>query len=546
MYVIANALKNLTRNSGRNLLIAAIILAIISTTVVALIINNTARAVIDSYQDQFASEVTITPDMEKVREEAMARMNESGGAVGRVFLQRPQLSPEQLLQFTTSEALKESRVYASMPANSDQITAIDQSEDDDTTAEQPGGAVTFGPDGGGSAGTEGSGGVAVGKVFGAGGNFRVYGDYFADFDEGNRSLAEGSGRMPEREGEALVSADLADENDLAIGDTITLTSSLRLELDDTFDAQGKSDGDTITLNGTEYTLSLIDDTTYQASREVTFDLTIVGIYDDLTDAYPDPNMPTFAALNRRNEILTTLDTLLALRKTDEQGVEVQATYFLTSPDKLDAFISDVRGMGLTDEFIVSTNSAQYEQTVRPVQSMKNLSLMFLAVVLVLGSIILLLLTSISIRERKYEIGVLRAMGMKRGAVALGLWAELLMITLFCLALGIAIGSLVAQPITDALITQQVEAQKNEAAAQGGPTMIGGPQGGGVTIGGGPGMRIIGGGAQAQPLTEMDVSLSATTLAQVALLALALATLAGLVSISRITKYEPIKILMERN
>ena len=77
-------------------------------------------------------------------------------------------------------------------------------------------------------------------------------------------------------------------------------------------------------------------------------------------------------------------------------------------------------------------------------------------------------------------------------------------------------------------------------------MRGGPQGGGITIGGGPGMRIAGMGAQAQPLTEMDVSLSPTTLAQIVGLALALATVAGLVSISRITKYEPIKILMERN
>jgi len=445
MYVIANALKNLFRNSGRNLLIAAIILAIISTTVVALIINNTARAVIDSYQDQFASEVTITPDMEKVREQAMAQMNENGAGVGRVFLQRPELSPEQQLQFTTSAALRESRVYANVPASSEQIVAIDHSDDDSAATELPGGAVTYGPDGGGgpASAADAGGGPAVGMVFGGRGDFRVYGDYFADFDEGNRSLVEGPSRMPERESEALISVDLAEENDLAVGDTITLTSTLRLELDDTFDAQGKGDGDTISLNGIEYTLALIDDTTYHASREVTYDLTIVGIYDDLTDAYPDPNMPAFAALNRRNEILTTLDTVLALRQTDERGVEVQATYFLTSPDKLDAFISDVRGMGLTDEFIVSTNSAQYEQTVKPVASLKNLSLVFLAVVLVLGSIILLLLTSISIRERKYEVGVLRAMGMRRSLVALGLWAELLIITLLCLGLGIAVGTLIA-------------------------------------------------------------------------------------------------------
>jgi len=53
MYIFQNALKNVARNKGRNILIAAIIFAIILTTVVALIINNTATAVIDRYKEQF-------------------------------------------------------------------------------------------------------------------------------------------------------------------------------------------------------------------------------------------------------------------------------------------------------------------------------------------------------------------------------------------------------------------------------------------------------------------------------------------------------------
>jgi|GEM_PF-204239 len=542
MYVVANALKNLVRNAGRNLLIAAIIFTIISMTVVALIINNTASAVIDSYQNQFASEVTIAPDMEKVREQAMAEMSAGGGA--RVMIRRPELAPEKQLEFMTSDALKESVVYASTSASSEQITALDQSDSDDSLG-QPlpgGGVVTSGPSGGGGPGG-GQGGM---MIFGGGGNYRVYGDYFQDFAEGNRSLADDNSRIPSANNEALISADLAEENNLSVGDTVTFTSTLRIGLDDTFDAEGKVDGDTITIKGVDYTLGIFDEMHYAASREVSYDLKIVGIYDDLTDEYPDPNMPAFAALNRRNEILTTLDTLLDLRNTDEEGVEIQATYYLKSPDYLDSFTSDVRAMGLSDEFIVSTNSAYYEQTVRPVQSMKNLSLVFLAVVLALGGIILILLTSISIRERKYEIGVLRAMGMKRGKVAFGLWTELLVITLACLVLGIAVGGLIAQPITDVLITQQVKAQQGDMVDQGGPMMISGSQGGGPSFSAGPGIRIAGGGEQAKPLTEMDVSLSLMTLGQIAVLALVLASVAGLISIGRITKYEPIKILMERN
>jgi putative ABC transport system permease protein len=51
---------------------------------------------------------------------------------------------------------------------------------------------------------------------------------------------------------------------------------------------------------------------------------------------------------------------------------------------------------------------------------------------------------------------------------------------------------------------------------------------------------------AEPLTELSVALTPLAVAQIAGLALVLATLAGLVTLSRITKYEPIKILQERN
>ena len=60
MYILQNALKNLVRNKGRNLMIGAIIFVIILTTVVSLIINNTSSAVIEDYKERFASEVRIT------------------------------------------------------------------------------------------------------------------------------------------------------------------------------------------------------------------------------------------------------------------------------------------------------------------------------------------------------------------------------------------------------------------------------------------------------------------------------------------------------
>lgn len=54
----------------------------------------------------------------------------------------------------------------------------------------------------------------------------------------------------------------------------------------------------------------------------------------------------------------------------------------------------------------------YNQIVGPVEGLSSVSSTFLIIVLIFGGISIAVISSIAIRERKYEIGVLRAMGMK--------------------------------------------------------------------------------------------------------------------------------------
>ena len=91
--------------------------------------------------------------------------------------------------------------------------------------------------------------------------------------------------------------------------------------------------------------------------------------------------------------------------------------------------------------------------------MKGIFLTFMIVVIILGSIILALLSSITIRERKYEIGVLRAMGMKK-AKSRGLISEALMITAVCLVVGLVIGS--ALSTANTILQNQIEARNRQS------------------------------------------------------------------------------------
>lgn len=92
--------------------------------------------------------------------------------------------------------------------------------------------------------------------------------------------------------------------------------------------------------------------------------------------------------------------------------------------------------------------------------------------------------------------------------------------------------MLAQPIADMLLQQQIDAV--QAATQN--TQM-------------QGMMMAGGMINAvveEPLSHLDVVLNMATLLKISMIALLLTTVSAVSSMLKIVKYEPIKILMERN
>ena len=639
MYIVKNALSNLLRNKGRNILVAAIIFAIVASTVVALIINNTAAAEIERYKESLSSQVHFTPNSEKMQalmeqqqqeqqeqqaqeyDDRAGQIAQLAGQVSDMSAQMQELeeqlleledaaeAPEEqllrlenqmmqlqteinalqdemsqlqglqdeyeqmqqmggrgffrvsggmtgipaesLLKFAESDALSESDGYhinGFLGADSEQITAIDQSDDADDGFNQ-------------GYQSSGGGNVAFATRIGCG-NYRLYGGLWEDFGETNGSrelLDDGVSAFPEKDDECVISQDLAESNGIKVGDEITFTAQMRIDIPSDLDLTDYADGDTIVINGTAYTLSemgggrgmggMAAGTFFTASREVEITLAVTGIYADYNSEYADEGMADMgaASMNRRNEILMTLDSLLALRAKDETNIQLSATYYLKNPDRLDDFASFAYANGLDDLYDVTTDSESFERVVKPVEATKSFSLLIMIIVLVLGGIILVLLTSIAIRERKYEIGVLRAMGMKKKKVALGLWTELLVITCACLVVGVTVGAVLAQPAATLMIEQnQSQADEEAEVGPGGMRGVPGAQMAAVRSVSG-GVSFLGGNdSNVSAADRMDVMISFATVLEIIGIALLLSTLAGLLSLTKITKYEPIKILMERN
>lgn len=83
----------------------------------------------------------------------------------------------------------------------------------------------------------------------------------------------------------------------------------------------------------------------------------------------------------------------------------------------------------------------------PLQNLSKFAAWFLLVVLLIGGVILIVFHIFNIRERKYEIGVLTAIGMRKSRVALQFLTELFVVTFAFLLLGTAIGGAASVPVT---------------------------------------------------------------------------------------------------
>jgi putative ABC transport system permease protein len=314
-----------------------------------------------------------------------------------------------------------------------------------------------------------------------------------------REIVEG--RMFNGLNEAVISQELARHNNVSIGDVIEFRGAY--------------------------------------ATDISYNLTVVGIYSDTTEEYANFFMAMHGrfADNRRNEILTSFETLLAAGWQDNAGLDMRSAYFLRNPDDLGKFEAQVRAMGLPFTYNVNINQAAYDRVTGPLAGMRSAAMTFMFVMLILGAITLALVSYMAVRERKYEVGVLRAMGMERGMVALGMIAESVMIAAICLVLGLGIGSAVAQPIADGILEGQVTQAEAEANAGSGNNR--------VLFAGGQ-LHTSDTAAGYSPVSEIQLNLGAEVIIQIILITLALAALTGIIGVVIITQYEPLKILRERN
>lgn len=278
--------------------------------------------------------------------------------------------------------------------------------------------------------------------------------------------------------EALVSADMAKKNNLKVGST--------------FKAYNKT-------------------------------IKVVGIFDSSNKASNDTVVMPLAAVQRLS---------------GQSGDISSATATVDSIDNLDSTTSAIKSK-LGNAADVTSSQENAKEVVQSLESIKSTTLVSLIGAVIAGVAVILLTMVMIVRERRREVGVLKAIGATNRKVIAQFVAEAVALTLLASVIGLGLGVLGANPITKSMVSSS---QNNQNQVGQTPS--------GVGMGGGQRPQMRGGGlggafsapGQARKVGNITVAIGWQTVVYGVAAALVIALLGSALPAWLITKIRPAEVM----
>lgn len=504
MIIVKNAFRNMICNKGRNILIGIIITIVTLCTCIALAIHQAGTNLVQTYKDTNPLSISFSLNMNELRDASDDEKNDFTA-----------LTTDDIEKYGDSDLVKDYYYTLEASLSSDDASAVNDNV-------RPSGDDENAPDDLPEEDTN------RGKDMGNIGDFRItaYSNfaYLSDFTDGVKKIIDGTMVTGDaKEDEIVISESLAEENDIEVGDEV------------------------------EFYLPSDEDTTY------TF--TVVGIFEEVSSDNSSDFMG-MNALNGSNQIYANISTVQDI--LNDQGEDdsklvandgLNAEFYLYNNDDLDNFKEEVQEKGLSSYYSVTTNEEEINQQLEPIQNIVSFSIQFLIVILIIGVVVLTIINFLNIRDRKYEIGVLRAIGMSKVKVSSQLILEIFFVAIISLAIGTTSGVLLAQPVTDKILEQEISSYTESAVNVQNNFGGGGFERPSQDISGGkapdnmPGGR---GGEQKGPtnvtnyVNSLTVHIGADTILELFGISILLIIGSSVVACIFVNKYNPNTILQNRN
>ena len=239
------------------------------------------------------------------------------------------------------------------------------------------------------------------------------------FESGTVKLIEGSHIMPEGDHAAVISRDLAEKNNLKLGDTI----SLRTE-----------------------------------AAETDVNIKVIGIYEILKPDSPFKNIVTYDKIE--NQIFIDFNTFQRLMNDMPVGF-MTAAFTVDDPARLDDIISDVKSISSIDwrAYAVTADNSAYLEAAAPLEKLQTLVSSMILVIALVSAVILALILTMWGRTRIHETGVFLSLGIRKTKIIGQYLLEVLMIAVTAFGLSYFTSNAVASQLANRLLQQNVSADE---------------------------------------------------------------------------------------
>ena len=488
MYIIKNALISIKRNKGRNILLGIIIFVIACATTITLAIRNSADTLIESYSNKSDVTASITVNRDNMRKNMGQPPSESSDStsnedredkmkeMSEAFSEASKITVKDIKSYADSDYVKSYYYTGSLNMNINDVDKVESSSG------------------------FGGGKDRMPNSDTNQGDFTITGyssfDAMSDFINGSYSIKDGEISDDFTSNTCAINAEFATLNNISVGDTLTLVDPNN------------------------------EDNTYK--------LKVSGIFEDSSDSSSEMSMFTGSA----NTIITNVTVVNKIsNSSDDLSIKLTPNFVLTSKNVVDSFKEEVTSKGLSQYLTVSTNLDSIENATSSISNTKTFATTFLIVTFVIGGVVLFVLNLINIRQRKYEIGVLRTIGMKKSLLTLQFTTELLAVAIISLSLGAGAGAAMSVPVSNKLLQNEItssQEQMNNISQNFGK--------------GGPGGEMKGsmnGVPQIQAFDSIDATVDGQVLAQLFAIGIGLTLISSSACMVSIQRFSPLTILKER-
>lgn len=393
---------------GRSLLLTLVTIAILLFVLAGITIKNAANAAVKSAKNQTGSTISL----QLKREYMMSQMappdqSSSSSSSSQKTVSIPLSVAKKLannsgiasyLFTTTTQASAGSNIS---PISTSSSTSSSSSSD-----------------------SQSSNGMKNGGPQMASGDFTITGvsstAKVSDFTSSTSKISKGVGiTSSTANNSAVISSDLAKKNSLSVGDSFTIKT---------------------TVNGTEKSVTL----------------KVVGIYT--SSATANSAQMQSNSSNPQNNIYTNVSTVNTLKSSS--GLD-SAVFTVSNPSKLSSLVKEMKTKINTKKYSLTSSDEVYKQMLQPLNNISSIANNIIILVAVAGAIILTLIIMLSIRERRYEIGVLMSLGENRLKIIGQFFTELAVVTLISLCLASLAGGMVGNALGNQLLSNSTSQQVSQ-------------------------------------------------------------------------------------